>query len=172
MPTMHTSTRPCAFCSSTQLTGFMQQQIQGGALGAQAPPQPRQHTSIDKCLAEQPASAPSLQPRNLDLIYNWLQNLAKNLFIGWKCRVPLTSLAVYLVRGNIVDVVSLKWAWSKVFACASLIYFSTPLSRGPGSALIVCRWRSSKWNNDADTRHRQNYVLYRALVGALWKYVT
>ena len=50
----------------------------GGCLGCSStPPQPRQHTSINRRLAEQPALAPSLQPRNLDLTWIWLQNPAK-----------------------------------------------------------------------------------------------
>ena len=52
----------------------------GGCLGC---PQPRQHTGVNGHLAE-PALAPSLQPRNLDLTYISLQDLAKNLFVEWK----------------------------------------------------------------------------------------
>ena len=72
-------------------------------------------------LAGQPALAPSLKPRNLDLAYIWLQNLV----VGRVC-------------GNNVGVVSLKWAWPKFFmsTLCVIIYLSTPLSWGPGSAPV------------------------------------
>ena len=111
------------------------------------------YTSINRHLAEQPALAPSLQPRNFDLIYIWLQSLAKNLFVGWKRRVPLASpcsLAVYLVRGNIVGVVAIKWVWPN-FLCAlrtQLFTLAPLLSWGPGSAPEVVNEQWAWWTAD------------------------
>ena len=73
----------------------------GGSWGADDPPfQAWISCTSLLCLAKQPALPPSLQLMNLDLT----QNIAKNLFVRWKSRAPLTSRAVYLVRGNNVGV--------------------------------------------------------------------
>ena len=73
------------------------------------------------CLAKQPTLPPSLQLMNLDLT----QNIAKNLFVQWKSRAPLTSRAVCLVHGNDVGVVYTKVGVAEIrahFARDYLVY--------------------------------------------------
>ena len=81
----------------------------GGALNAQAPPLSAKTTYRTLGWT---ASFSTPPPARKPCI--WLQNLAKNLFVEWRSRVPLTSLANCLVCGNYVGVVSLKWAWPKI----------------------------------------------------------
>ena len=108
-------------------SAFIRGGYRGGAWGAQAPPPSAKTTyRFQWTLGWTTSFSTPLQPRNLDLTYIWLQNLAKNLFVEWKSRVPLTSLAVCLVRSNYVGV-------AKKFR-VRLFILAPPPSWGPGSA--------------------------------------
>ena len=117
----------CGLSTSTEVCICLQGRIQGGVMGDRWPPFQAWISCISLlCLAQQPALPPSLQLMNLDLT----QNIAKNLFVRWKSRVPLTSRAVCLVCGNNVGVV-----FTKVGVAKNLrIYFMTPPTWYPGSA--------------------------------------
>ena len=87
---------------------------------------------------------------NLDLT----QNVAKNLFVRWESQVPLTSRAVYLVRGNDVGMVFTKMGVAKVFvrALRAIIYYLTPqlvswIMSEVCVCVCVCVWKK----DDSDT---------------------